>query len=184
MSGHTCPECQLNDRVAKVSAIVAAGTSTTTGSTTGWSPGISADGDFTFSLPFGSSDQVTATELSRKLRLAEERGDGADAFGAFLFFALSTGLVVLFAWGVGEPDFKASTAAVVLLSALGCLTLSVMLAVIHDKSSQRAKERNQRARAVWETLYYCQRDDVVYVPRQPSRCVPSDRMSDLWRDGN
>ncbi|ARX82336.1 hypothetical protein SMD44_01746 [Streptomyces alboflavus] len=132
-------------------------------------------------MSFGSSDQVSITELSRKLTPVEEHGEGADAFGAVIFFMFAIGLVTLSAWGVGESEFGASTAIPMLFSALACLALSFMLAVVYDKSSQIAKEHNQRARAVWETLYYCQRDDVVYVPGQPSRCVPSGRMTDLWR---
>jgi hypothetical protein len=37
----------------------------------------------------------------------------------------------------------------------------------------------ERRRSIWNELYYCYRDDVVYTPGAPGKCVPVSQMSVL-----
>ncbi|MEI5102708.1 hypothetical protein RB200_34590 [Streptomyces sp. PmtG] len=126
---------------------MAAGTTTTTGSASSWSPGISADGDLTISGEFGSTDQVTSTVLCQKLRLDVQYGRGSDLFWSFFCFVFCA----LLFWGSYEiyndqnADDQVAGSVTMAIFAILILGAAIGLLASYDESCQKAKERNQRA---------------------------------------
>ncbi|GAB4586473.1 hypothetical protein [Nocardia sp. IFM 10818] len=67
-------------------------------------------------------------------------------------------------------------------AALGLLSPAVAIGSAAGLAGRRkTRERNQRVRAIWNTLYYRHRDDVVYIPGDAASCVPSEQISTLLR---
>jgi hypothetical protein len=80
-----------------------------------------------------------------------------------------------------EPDDSIAPLVVLGAFAFVCLlgTVFGLLDVPRALKRRDVVEENRRRLALWDTLYYCQRDDVVYVPGSPQRCRPASEMAQL-----
>lgn len=172
-----CPVCKKDDRIQKVSAIYAAGT--TSGSFAGPSVG--------GALPMGSGDpsllagysQLNGTQqtmLSRKLA-PPPRPSSGPSLGALLLvtslFMIAFSVVLIGMGGV----FRGFGIPVLLLGA-GLMVVWWMAA--RGRSPAPGKEMIAYARrmARWNLLYYCARDDRVFDAASGSHC-PADQMNGL-----
>lgn len=140
-----CPKCGRIDRVQKVTAVVAAGISTGLGGT-------------------------RSVLMSQRLT-PPERPDDHRTFGG-LYVVLVISAAVLGLGAIVDPHaFGALRVGVpVPLLYLGMATLAAIWALL---AGIRRRARVRWARAHWETaiarwydLYYCGRDDGVYLPGQ------------------
>jgi hypothetical protein len=163
----TCPVCGAADRIQKVSAVVAAGT--TSGEFAGPSVGVTRregrwGGIATYTTLRGSS----ATYLAGCLRPPARPGisriyqDSTAFWTAVVFSLLAFGLL-LYA-GVAVRGALGWGMAIV----AGGGMLLLVPAVLARESRTRAYELQlaswKRAMERWDRLYYCHRDDVVFEP--------------------
>ena len=162
----TCPHCQREDRVQKVSALVASGT--TTGTAYGWTVGRAGRSRFHGNTVEWSRQQtVLATLLAppRQPRL------GAEAAAVVALVLLSGWFLCVFSQAavvVEEANWVFFMVWAVFVA------LPVMLFVLHIRSMRRQMVERHRARQEWqqkmqrwEALYYCHRCDGVFLPGLP-----------------
>ncbi len=64
--------------------------------------------------------------------------------------------------------------------------IAIAITIRKQKAATRLKAkyaidraRWEHARDTWNELYYCARDDVVFLPNQAGKCVPASQMSAL-----
>lgn len=156
-----CPKCGKVDRVQKASGIYSSGVSSGrfSGSTWAW------DSDGSFVTLSGH----TQTELSRLLS-PPKKPSSLDLAGVLL-------VLLGLAWC---SLFEFVGALSVLLAGLGCILmlagllgvplipLGLMRIQSRSKGFPIEKERWETAMRRWESLYYCARDDGVFVPGEMS----------------
>jgi hypothetical protein len=174
-----CPVCKQTDRVEKVSTVYAAGISTGaySGGTTGI--GISSGGAIGVGAAHTNLTSVMQTQLSWRLAppprplppTAKWRG-GTIGLLIFLAFAWLIGFA---ATAASEITAKGIGIAVILLSIAGTIGLITSMQPERAKKVEYARHvmRWQQARANWERLYYCGRNDIVFLPGVPDACVPA-----------
>lgn len=198
-----CPVCEQQDRIQKVSAIHDAGLST--GSYTGVTVGVAATGSGGIGLATGQTNLAGAYQTALSKRLAPPQRPVCKQFHPFVLvlaiLAIPAGLVVgLFALGLASmssgpgptPSNAAEVAADVLadlvcsagpflvaalLLGLGILTL--VWAPFYNRRTRGTYDaellRWQGAMQVWDRLYYCSRDDIVFDPDNGKQ-FPTSRM--------
>jgi hypothetical protein len=154
-----CPRCGRVDQVAKVAGIVARGTQHSYKSD--WRTSSSLDEDNDVRLSFGYSDTSTIKQstLTRQLAFPDDKGGAVWGLGLGILF-----LSLLFVLPAAIDGYDI---AVTILS--WAVTISIFLIPIG--LSMRFGGRAE-AKKVWDTLYYCFRDDVAYVPHDSTRCAP------------
>jgi hypothetical protein len=173
---NSCPRCGKDDQLQSVSAVVSGGTSTGAETSEMW-------------------PRVTThrqTELARQLalpdrpRLQQESPIGCLSVGALAIAAIS-GFILLF-WISGLPRLTPTQRAqspwipISIAATITAVFLIVGISSVRGRTrraaeSRAAYERNSRrwvlASELWENLYYCARDGVVFDPRDKSICVPA-----------
>ncbi len=165
-----CPQCGQIGSVAKVSAIVAGGTAYTKKSSYQVASSFSIqNGGISVSPSFNNTSTTTTnyTDLSSTLTFSP-RGD--TELRVFGFCLLALGIIL-------------SICSIIVVSLPGWLLLFGIIGIIWGirmiiKSGEETTQDRQ-AKATWETLYYCFRDDIVYVPGVSGRCVPRTQMNSL-----
>jgi hypothetical protein len=174
-----CPRCGRIDSVAKVSAIVSSGTSYSDQATFSFKPSYSVlDGDFDLSGSYGQASGKTITGLSRTLTMVEERISRESTAMACVMVVLAlAGCAVLAIQSTG----KGFEGFGFLQWAFWILWVGGSTNGVREYMGERAavKARNARRRLTHDRLYYCYRDDVVYIPGEPARCAPAAKMNVL-----
>jgi hypothetical protein len=174
----TCPVCKQIDRVEKVSAVYEAGTSI--GAYSGDTVGVGLAGGV-IGVGMAQTSLTGTTHTNRSLRLAPPPppppppGAGCGMAG-LLFLSLVAGLM-----GLGILTVEGNTERLmgVVLFVAGAAGF-VSIVIVTGRSSRikkaehaRQVERWRVAVASWERLYYCGRNDVVFIPGNPETCVPA-----------
>ena len=164
--GIRCPICGQIDSVQKVSSIVHGGTSY--GEASG-------GGGRTYVTMYSKSQTV----LSSQLAIPELNLDLLDQLRmvgiVILCFAIPWALfgswVVLNAVWAGYINLQSAT----ILYSPTVFGLLFLLPALILKGNKIARDRPKRERAhtIWVRLYYCYRDDVVFVPGSPSQYFPA-----------
>ena len=185
----SCPRCNQMDQVRKVTSIVTEGVSETRVQGTNpvrW-------GGKTYYLPAhhaGSSVTMLAKRLLPPLEKPKTLGGrfwGALGGGILLAFLGCCGLSgALSSMSMG--DSTTGTLGVIaglFLIALGAiLSILAIISLASGKTRQQsdAEQRQyQRALAKWNTLYYCYRDDIVFVPGESSFASPEQLHAFLYQ---
>jgi hypothetical protein len=105
---------------------------------------------------------------------------GACGFGGF---ALVVGLSVLLPAYIRRGEPMPTWGSTILIVALAAVAVSIWLlyqratAPSRFQSSpagQRALAGWKSATAKWDRVYYCQKDDVCFIPGEPGSCAPPD----------
>jgi hypothetical protein len=187
--GNQCPTCGKDDQVIKVSAIVSGGTMINLGRGPGFgvSPSLSSEGwSISGSLTGGQPKGMSYSGLAQKLMLVQEdEGKWSDPIWLVVTLALGVGSAVLAIDALGKREESPSIVWLSLF--MGVWSIAFFIGASGAASSmsgkKKAKLANQRRRAVWDTLYYCYRDDAVYAPGA-GRSVPADQMYEVQLKGS
>lgn len=171
-----CPLCGLVDRVEKVSSLVGSGTLAGfyTGSTSGT----------------GLMAGVSQTALSQKLASPSRPfydspyGTGTKfSIGLFGFLTLVSFIALITTQSYRSQSYEAP------LWIAEIIIWGTILALIIFFKQRTANKRRRHFEAAmplyreaykrWDQLYYCARNDVVFIPGKRYACVPSSQMSSL-----
>lgn len=173
-----CPRCGLNDEIRKVSTVVNQGTASA-------------------STPY--RNVVSHTDLATRLRQpappaaakSPELGCGclgAAAIAVLLLFILGIAKVGVKPVSTGVPNYIVPAIIAVVVSLIGWIVWALIAKAREanlDRLIQSTAVPQWQARIrVWEDLYYCFRDDVVFRGSNPSQCVPSNDMAGLLAAGD
>jgi hypothetical protein len=173
-----CPVCKQIDRVEKVSAVYEAGTSI--GAYSGGTVGVGLAGGV-IGAGMAQTSLIGTTQTNRSLRLAPPppppppQGAGCGMAG-LLFLCLVAGLI-----GIGTLTVEGNTERLigVALFVMGAAGF-VSIVIVNGKNARikKAEHAQQTVRwrqaiANWERLYYCGRNDTVFIPGNPETCVPA-----------
>jgi hypothetical protein len=171
-----CPLCGMTDTVTKVSSIVEAGTTSHSAHhTTVYTRGFSVRG-----IGTGSSSGTSATHLATKLS-----PPSLPQFfppGASCLIIGGTILIVVLGLPIAFLSLLAGNLFLGIIFLVPSVIYPAYIIIGSIRTSIIRKNRLptwQKAMATWDTLYYCARNDVVFVPGSPTQCVPSSQMSIL-----
>lgn len=182
-----CPQCGSR-ATEKVSAIVASGTHERTNNNLGISSSLNDD-DPRISVNIGRNMEVNRSLLAGQLSCPEKgyKGHEMRSAGGWLTLMLIFFLILQFVkqGGIGEKiTLGTATAAelgeletthatiTVLIVGLVCTVAMFLI------GEYRAGMEGAAARLVWEDLYYCKKDHLVYVYDYPEKSAPADRLKD------
>jgi hypothetical protein len=125
-------------------------------------------------------------QTNRSLRLAPPpqppppQGESC-LFGGLLFLCIAGGL-----FGVGMAYSGKSELLIGAVLFVVCVVSFVSLLIVANRKSRIRKAEHARqigrwrvAVANWERLYYCGRNDVVFIPGNPETCVPAHELYKL-----
>jgi hypothetical protein len=163
---HACPVCGQIDQVQKVSAIVAGQTQHVSG--------VGYDGSY-------SGTQVST--LARKLEAPHQPSPGIQGKLIWMSWAVLGIFFGSVAIGSCNTLVSSATQDPVGIYVYGSLFLLALVACIYGVRKQNASNADfERTKLPqwkhkmkrWNQLYYCYRDDVVYIPGEAS--VPVSRM--------
>ena len=170
-----CPQCGRFDQVRKVSALYHAGASTSV--ITGSGVGFLSDLGDTNSMLVGELHLTGGQQTLLSQRLSppakpEFKARASEPVYAVVLFILA-GVFFLASLGNNQPYDLCS----LLLVTLIFTTLGVVAVVRLRRTEARNEagrkqwqveyERWQTSIATWEAMYYCGRDDLVFVPGTP-----------------
>jgi hypothetical protein len=184
MKTESCPRCKRVDAVAKVSGIVAGGTRISDSTTFTMTPSLGDDEDVDWSLNYQQTINTSQSTLTTQLTFPA-KGEGAMIGGWLLFVVLVIVFIALLAYEGSLFDDGANNGftaelnseinsvgnwlTAIFLGGIGFFFFAIIATGVHTA-------RRPEALAVWNTLYYCFRDDVVYVPGNAKQCVPPSQM--------
>jgi hypothetical protein len=183
-----CPRCERMDAVAKVSGIVSAGTKDRFDSGVQVRPPL-ATGGGEWSVDLTQTSSTERTDLARRLEFPGELGYGAGVLLALSLTAAFIAIAAFFHLGdmhrmlddgtylanyTSYEDFRSEERINNWMVGIGG-PLAVLFALASVRAATRYFSGRQEARQVWNTLYYCYRDDVVYVPGSPESCVAPEQ---------
>ncbi len=168
----SCPLCHHIDAVTKVSTIVDAGSAP--------SSKYHATGHTS-----GTSVRTSTTALARKLAppslplppiaLADSVGCGAMLLLGIGLFIAGVGY-----WLMVVPGGTGQTPGILfLLTGMGFIVYLLLTVLITIIIRQKKRPRWQQALEIWDHLYYCTRDDIVFLPDAPQHSAPSSQISAL-----
>lgn len=171
-----CPRCDRIDKVGKVTGIVAWGTQQSNSSSWQINPSFDEDGDFQWSSSYSSMSTESRSILVQQLTFPKK---GETAWGVLCGLFLGSSLV-------GYVFLESSKLNPT--STLGSLTFdkqnfaelvfvgSVILLLMTIIVAYRFINGRADAQRAWDALYYCFRDDVVYLAHDPAQCAPPSMM--------
>ena len=166
---NTCPICHSSDRIEKASSVVRQGT------------GLVVLPNVTGTHPF-LSGLAQALSPPSPPKAATYQDAVVNTIGSWLIGAL----VLLTISGLrsigylGIPDAPADLAMAVTLAWFGLAIplISFLKTAREEKKAQEWLPRYEQARARWENVYYCSRDDVVFLLHDGTTERP-ERMRDM-----
>lgn len=173
-----CPRCGQVDAVQKVSAIIASNQSYEL---------YTHDGHLSHaneSLPFTNKNGSLQTPLSERLAFPE-RHHGCSLALLLLFAALlapGSAIVTWITYSAGSNNQAPEQQATLFLNislTLACIAIAIVSSLLRSRRKQLDKPRRERALAIWNTLYYCHRDDTVFVADNPLQLATSHTMHTL-----
>jgi hypothetical protein len=179
-----CPVCDQSDLVEKVSTLYITGI------------GLSRSTGQAYPLPEGSAPSTPGSEMiglsTSDLRQLSRRLKPPSSGKGTPFRALHPDLVVLtfsliipvFLYGIFTSQTNLFLPALVLLVVfygVYFLRRKSMIAKFDRQveASRAATRRSEQRIGRWMKLYYCARDDVVFVPKT-SLSVPADQMAGIY----
>ncbi|GLV60569.1 hypothetical protein KDH_73880 [Dictyobacter sp. S3.2.2.5] len=173
-----CPRCGQVDAVQKVSAISAGNQAyalyTKSGRVLPSNEG----------MPFASSRSPYQTPLSERLAFPEHR-HGCSLALLITFAAILTPASAVLTWinystASGDPSSaNQTTLLLTFVLTLMCIGAALICLLMRTRQKRLDKPRHERALAIWNTLYYCHRDDCVFVADNPLQIANSRTMHTL-----
>ena len=187
-----CPHCHQLDQVQKVSALVAAGTITTTRlrPTLGVGVPLGPTGDLVpLTVGAPSLQGTSQSVLSQRLTLPPP--NPRAYLHRTLYATIMLGLLLTMGTLLGNrmnllPDSDLS----LLIGVLAAWALALVLVGV-GQQFRAAKDRPvwRTAHAAWQELYYCWRCDGVFLPEVSSSLIPAEQMgatllSAVWQQAH
>jgi hypothetical protein len=193
-SGVVCPKCGRADAIRKVTSIVSAGT--TQYQSVGYGTAdIQGETHYVDTLSHGSASTGLANRLSAPRRPGKPSDFGCAA--VLLTMRVGMSLVVLVVIGVVSfcslpllyesvyrdsnwlilvPILIFAGAVIRLLWWIGSNVVREVSTIRHNRLNYPSEvERWERAMERWRELYYCYRDDGVFIPAQ-TRFIPVEQL--------
>jgi hypothetical protein len=173
MQDYRCPQCRQGDSVSKVSTLVSSGS---------------------------AGYEVAQTDLASKLRAPSNSPTYQSPWRwfsvlfvlvAFSLGGLSAFLVVYFwlLWFPGGYLYNPGAVIGFHVAAIVLMSIVVITVIYKVNEAKRRKEwvtsiypRWQRARELWDELYYCARNDIVFLPDRPGAYAPASEMDSFLQD--
>jgi len=175
-----CPVCNRTDKTEKISVIVSKDTHKLSGISQEWVS--DKDGGFWRTVPISGKQM---SELARNLTPPPQPQaisySWLDYSGRII--ALVMGFILLI---VGLSDLDAFIVYVpcILICAISGI-LGIMAKTKHDNKEQARIDEEEplwkSAMEVWNRLYFCYRDDIVFDPDTKSSCQPQDVRNFCYR---
>lgn len=162
-----CPVCHKDDRIEKVSALVSTGTA---------SSGL-----------FRSQTDIAAKLVAPSRPPAYEGPWGCFSVGfVILSFAAFLIFLGIFLWYASVPGGRPLDVVQELLVTLALAVIAIFVIIHHVPEAKRRKEaailtsrQHEEAYNIWNKLYYCYRDDVVFRQDNPNVYAAASQMSKL-----
>jgi predicted RNA-binding Zn-ribbon protein involved in translation (DUF1610 family) len=167
-SKYACPKCGKDDRVQKVSSIYKDGVLETN-----YEIPVNSYGTTTSTV---NRTAVSSTVLASRIAppTIQISGREASLIIALVLIIILAGCAIGYS---GTDSMGGILKGLVGMIAGGVVgTIVIMVAMINLRNSK--KPQWEQRLAVWNSLYYCARDDVVFKPGTDAS-VPSDRINDL-----
>ncbi|GHO88663.1 hypothetical protein [Dictyobacter formicarum] len=173
-----CPRCGQVDAVQKVSAIIASNHAYELYTKSGSLPLANEE------IPFTTRGSPYQTPLSERLAFPEHHYGCSTllliAFAGIL--APGTSIVAWFTYSAAARDPSPANQMAMLMNitlALVCIAIAMICSLLRSRQKQLDKPRRERALAIWNALYYCHRDDTVFVADNPLQLATSRTMHTL-----
>lgn len=193
---NSCPNCQSNNRVEKVTSILKSQTSQTQGQMPVESVYTDSDGNVRSSTDYRSYSSNHVSNLAQELTPPPKPSGNSYGFclGYFIFQMIGTGFIglffmfgglTMFLTSITSPDIGFGGAVFSLLLIVGPIVLFALFffgyRYFKNKKSEEQKRVDetegvawQKAIQRWDKLFYCYRCDCVFIPGEES--VPSREM--------
>lgn len=177
-----CTICQKDDRIEKVSAIVSSGTAYGSNARiAGYSMG---------SSNYSQNPTFTQSALASILAAPVCEYTYESPWGCFTvgLVLLSTAAFVYFIISLitATPEQLAhpTVGGIIVYLVIIALGVAVLITNFYQVKKRKdlavyARARYDRARPIWDKLYYCYRDDIVFVPGKSNEYAPASEMSKL-----
>lgn len=171
-SNAVCPICEQIDQVRKVSSIVSEGESHT--QTQGMVPVRWSD-QKTYWLP-GQYNEYSVTMLAKRLKFPFERPQGFIEW-VILFFGsmIFAGLGSVFFIALGKEFLLLYILGLLGLGAVGLSTVLGIIVLVNGSMKRdldAGQQRYRKALLKYGELYYCYRDDIVFIPGESGFVSP------------
>lgn len=172
----TCPKCEQSDRITKVSAIVTGGISS--GSYQGPSIGVSTpvgkgqsrvSGGYTTLQ--GSSQTMISGLLAPPKKPETKRWSGCAIFALIGLAPLTISAIV------GYQDGGAAFGVIFVVIIIAIITSQNNKVNTSKEEYEKELPRWQQAMRRWDSLYYCERDDILFNP-ETNETLPVGAMMD------
>ncbi len=169
-----CPKCGRNDLLQKVSAVVASGTASLA----------STDLAARLARPAPPTEPVPEQSGSGWIAVAWLSGIFAvSSFGLFIFAASHTPADQVTASGVAPFALCIGIPTAITIAALSLAAKKrTRVAGVNDEAVGRWKTEREawmKKCAIWDTLYVCLRDDLVFPEGDRQRAVASSNLRQL-----
>jgi hypothetical protein len=172
----------------KVTAVVVGGTHQASSSSFELRPAIGEDGDIEWSPKLSETYVAKQSYLASLLSFPDDKGSDRRFWGwALTLLSVGAGLMAIYQLvnlssdsheaDPRDADWMSNSQIILFLSILG---LIIGWAILASGFSSRKQGRDE-ALAIWNRLYYCIRDDIVYDPGMPGNCVPPGAMRTILR---
>ncbi|GCE28923.1 hypothetical protein KDA_44070 [Dictyobacter alpinus] len=171
-----CPLCRRVDAVQKVSAIMA-GSETYRLYIKNGSVPVSPDE----ASPAHQFGQVT---LSEQLAFPEQHY-GALTLLFLAFGAVLTPITAVMSWFAYQAAHQHPTTEHIasmnmdIFMLVCCLIIATILFLMRARRLARERPKRDRAWTIWNTLYYCHRDDTVFAAENPRIMAKANNMRAL-----
>jgi hypothetical protein len=173
-----CPHCHQLDQIQKVSAVVTAGTLTTTrlGPTIGVGMPLGSTGGIVPLVGITSLHATAQSALSQRLALPPP--NPRAYLHRTLYATMVLGLLLTLGTLLGNMGGRLPDADLhLLIGVLAAWALALVLVGV-GQQLRAAKERPawRTAHAAWQELSYCWRCDGVFLPEASSSLIPAEQM--------
>lgn len=168
-----CPRCDRIDRVAKVTGMVTRGTQQSTSST--WKSSSSFDEDGNIELLFNYSELTTTKRslLVQQLTFPTKGQLFLDYIHLSVFLLVFAFVLVVIVMNSNPTAYDIEITDKVLAV---LIPITVIILPTWGIAADIYYRGRKEAKKLWDTLYYCFRDDVVYAAHDITRCAPPDMM--------
>jgi len=183
MSGVVCPQCDHDDLIQRVQAVVAGGL-TEVKSSGGFGGITYSDGQWgVVGGPTATSGTATTLLAQRLMPPPKPKLDSNKLKQAMLWFVLLLALVL----GLNCFSSGSTEGAI----CIGVPSLLVITVAIYRDSQRRRRAKAELLNRVaawelamnrWRRVYYCSRDDIVFDPETSEWCEPADLEKFLYNE--
>lgn len=155
-----CPRCGRDDQIKKVPLVVLEGINLVERSGPAIGVGLTSEGKIGVGIGGSSSSGVSVSAFSARLGPPDEPKKGC--LPVISYFLIGSGAIMgILMLGMGSKYYAGGQ---VVLNAILPLAGGILLLMLTNSNYKQKKEKYDNNHALWERLYYCHRDDIVFDP--------------------